>query len=247
MDTVWIVVFILFCGYKIFNWNSKNKHIREYEAQREELKLYTDKATADNPELVGQYWNPNRNPVSREVRSQVLLRTEGHCFYCDCNLSELPRWQVDHVWPYRYGGSEELINLVPSCEACNVEKWSHLPPRYFMHKWVTGRAFTSYEIKLLEHYRDNSLANLIGTSAHWKGKADYWNATIFSSFVDLITQNESIKHATGKRRLQLIKEAEAIFTKLDCDVASKSVSYRTIESWLDWEAIWSDIKSEGER
>jgi hypothetical protein len=232
MDPFWIVVIVILGLYKLYTWDSRNKRLQEYERTRNLIRTYTDRSTQEFPELKDAFWNPNRAPLPSELRPQVLQRTDGHCFYCDQDLSNRPAWQIDHVWPYRYGGSNELINLVPSCSSCNSDKWAHLPPRFLLHKWVIGTAFTKHELALIEYYRKESMANLIGTSAHWKGRANYWQDHVYNNFANLITQNENLCSALGKRRDQLLSKTYAIYEQLDCDIAMKGSKYKVIEDWL---------------
>jgi len=233
VEAFWLILVGVFVISRVLVWQGNKQHYEERRREREFLKTFTDKAAEEHPELVGAYWNPKRIPVPRDLRPKVFARTKGKCFYCDKSLSDLSDWQVDHMWPYRYGGSEDFINLVPSCKGCNEEKWSHLPPRYLLHKWVVGMKFTTHEMKFLEFYRNNSMANLIGTSAYWKGRANHWHATIFPEFVDLILKNEGIKNASGKRRDELLTRAQDIYDKLDCDITKRTLSYTAIQNWLD--------------
>ncbi|MBU3643252.1 MAG: HNH endonuclease [Candidatus Nanopelagicaceae bacterium] len=233
MDPFWIVVLAIFVLYRIYKWDESNKIRNEYERVRKLKKSYSDTARDENPELVDKYWNPNRNPVPAEIRPKIFARTKGHCYYCDKDLSQSYEWQVDHIWPYRYGGSEEIINLVPSCRRCNEAKWSHLPPRYLLNKWVVGAPFTQHELKFIDFHRTHSMADLIGTSAHWKGIANYWLDHVYKDFADLITLNESVVSASGKRREELVAKGQDIYKKLDCDIATRSSSFRVIEKWIE--------------
>jgi 5-methylcytosine-specific restriction endonuclease McrA len=235
MEALWLILGISFVIYKLTSWNAESKRLKNFEQDRALRQSYIDEAEKENPDLAGKFWNPNRDPVARELRPSILARTKGRCFYCDCNLLELTEWQVDHVWPYRYGGSEDFINLVPSCKTCNEDKWSHLPPRYLLHKWVVGKELTVHERRFLEYYRNTSMANLIGTSAYWKGRANHWHETIFNRFVDLITLNEELKNTSGVRRDELKKEAEYIYRKLDCDIVFNRWEIDAIGKWLDWD------------
>lgn len=60
---------------------------------------------------VDAYYN---SKAWRELRSRVLQRDGGICFYC----GGVAR-QADHVLPRRKGGKDELTNLVACCVACN--------------------------------------------------------------------------------------------------------------------------------
>ena len=246
MEPFWILVGFSVVVVNLYFMINQNHRIKVDKSERELQRSYTDKAAQENPEIVGLHWDRNRKLVEKELRPKILSRTGGKCFYCDIKLSSEPQWQVDHVWPHRYGGSEEMINLVPACVLCNENKWSYLPPRYLLHKWVVGKEFTVHELRFLDYYKANSMANLIGTSAHWKGMADYWHATIFRDFVDLIIQNESIKKTSGKRRKELIKKAQYIYKKLDCDVARRVITGRfsVIEDWLETDKFIEEYKKE---
>jgi 5-methylcytosine-specific restriction endonuclease McrA len=235
MDPFWLILIGGFLLFRISAWSRNARRIDEWRREKALQDSYIAKAKEDYPDQVDVYWKPKRNPVPREFRPKILSRTEGRCFYCDIYLADLFEWQVDHVWPYRYGGSEDLINLVPACKDCNESKWSYLPPRYFLHKWVLGKEFTSHEIRFLEFYKNHSMSNLIGTSAHWKGRADYWSATIFPEFVDLVLDNEGLKHSVGKNRDTLLKRAQNIYNKLDCDVTLRGRSRISLLEWLESE------------
>lgn len=60
-------------------------------------------------------------------RQQIFDKSDGHCWYCGCNLGK--KWHKDHVIPVyrRYGEIEKpeldtIDNLVPSCPPCNLFK-----------------------------------------------------------------------------------------------------------------------------
>jgi 5-methylcytosine-specific restriction endonuclease McrA len=235
MEFIWVLLVGGIAIALFYYYFSINQQIKEDKFKRDLLDSYTEKAKREHPEIVGHRWIRKRELVDKGLRPRILSRTSGRCFYCDRLLTHDFGWQVDHVWPYRYGGSEELINLVPACRECNKEKWSHLPPRYLLHKWVIGEKFTGHELRLLKYYETNSMANLIGTSTFWKGKADYWKVTVFPDFVDLVTQNKCLKNTAGKERDDLIKRAQNIYNLLNCDIVFKynGDKYMQIKKWLE--------------
>lgn len=248
MDPFWIALIGGFLIYRVYKWDQSNKIRNEYDRVRKLRDSYSDAATEEHPELVGKYWNPNRSPVPSTLRPQILARTEGFCFYCNQDLNIKKYWQVDHIWPYRFGGSEELINLVPSCKSCNEKKWSHLPPRFLLYKWAVNIQFTEHELRLIEYFRSHSMAELIGTSAHWKGQANYWLDHVYADFADLITLNESVRGATGKRREELLEKANLILKRLDCDIAMRRYSTsRTIEKWIDDEQFLESLEGDADK
>jgi 5-methylcytosine-specific restriction endonuclease McrA len=58
----------------------------------------------------------------------VWLKTNGHCWYCGDELEldwEEPGpydFTLEHQIPKRWGGSDNLWNLVPACRQCNRDK-----------------------------------------------------------------------------------------------------------------------------
>lgn len=54
-------------------------------------------------------------------RMKVLARSKYHCHYCGERLDR-HTFQVDHRIPKDRGGTDELENLVASCQSCNASK-----------------------------------------------------------------------------------------------------------------------------
>jgi len=53
-------------------------------------------------------------------RNVVFNKYNGKCAYCGV---ELPKgWNIDHITPKVYGGTNDLDNLNPSCKDCNNYK-----------------------------------------------------------------------------------------------------------------------------
>ena len=54
------------------------------------------------------------------------MMTNGKCFYCNIELlpfgNKKTSFTIDHIIPLCNGGTNELINLVPSCLSCNCRK-----------------------------------------------------------------------------------------------------------------------------
>ena len=53
-------------------------------------------------------------------RQQVYNKYDGKCAYCGTELSK--GWNVDHIKPQIFGGTNEYDNLNPSCPDCNLYK-----------------------------------------------------------------------------------------------------------------------------
>lgn len=63
-----------------------------------------------------------RPTFSPETRGAVRARTDGWCGICGCDLLEPDRFAVDHIRPRHGGGSDDLSNLQPAHERCNLMK-----------------------------------------------------------------------------------------------------------------------------
>lgn len=53
--------------------------------------------------------------ISRRLRAQILAQ---HCCYCGRSAQV-----IDHIYPVSRGGTNDVANLAPACEACNDEKF----------------------------------------------------------------------------------------------------------------------------
>jgi len=62
-----------------------------------------------------------RVPLSKKTRFEVLKRDSFKCQYCgECAPTVL--LHVDHIKPVVEGGTNDVINLITSCEGCNLGK-----------------------------------------------------------------------------------------------------------------------------
>lgn len=59
--------------------------------------------------------------LSKKTRFEVLKRDRFRCRYCGAAAPEV-LLQVDHVNPIAAGGTDDLLNLVAACIACNAGK-----------------------------------------------------------------------------------------------------------------------------
>jgi 5-methylcytosine-specific restriction endonuclease McrA len=68
----------------------------------------------------------NRPPKERKIpkRALVFQKNDGRCFYCHDELKIEGGWHLEHMIPISRGGSDDLDNLVPSCQTCNLSKHS---------------------------------------------------------------------------------------------------------------------------
>jgi hypothetical protein len=59
--------------------------------------------------------------VTKKLRFEVLKRDSFRCQYCGASAPEV-LLQVDHIKPVAGGGSDDIWNLVTSCQPCNSGK-----------------------------------------------------------------------------------------------------------------------------
>jgi 5-methylcytosine-specific restriction endonuclease McrA len=55
-----------------------------------------------------------------KTRLIILKKYGGKCAYCGVDLAK--GWNVDHITPQVFGGTNDLENLNPSCRDCNNYK-----------------------------------------------------------------------------------------------------------------------------
>lgn len=73
------------------------------------------------------------------TRSNILLRDEDTCQYCNKRTRELT---LDHVIPRSRGGQSTWENLVASCRSCNGKKGNRLLKEVNMHLLRQPRPLT---------------------------------------------------------------------------------------------------------
>ncbi|MCT4633400.1 MAG: HNH endonuclease [Firmicutes bacterium] len=78
-------------------------------------------------------------------RQYIYERENKKCFFCSKFLYK-NKITLDHYYPKKYGGTEEVFNLVCSCKKCNNMKKSKVPDnhkehwiKYFVKAVVDGR------------------------------------------------------------------------------------------------------------
>lgn len=62
-----------------------------------------------------------RKPISARTRFEVFKRDSFKCQYCGKSAPEVIL-HVDHIKPVSKGGDNEIVNLVTSCDQCNLGK-----------------------------------------------------------------------------------------------------------------------------
>jgi 5-methylcytosine-specific restriction endonuclease McrA len=154
MADLWNLIFwLLFASAPIYliiwYFNSEEKGEKTRQAQTRISRL--------RKEPMGRR-KPNE-PFSKEQRKIVLSYTEEKCFYCCKDLS-LNYWEIEHLWPLKLGGVNELFNLVASCKECNRQKFIYNPFTWMVTKWHEQGNLNEFELRFLKYYSVHSPSNL---------------------------------------------------------------------------------------
>jgi hypothetical protein len=80
-----------------------------------------------------------RVQVNTDVRADVWDKSHGFCWYCGIQMHPFRNFHVDHVNPVVNGGTNEIQNLVPSCQSCNSKKRAR--PAEFLRKFMADGTF----------------------------------------------------------------------------------------------------------
>lgn len=62
-----------------------------------------------------------RKQISKKLRFEIFKRDGFTCAYCGATPPSIVL-QVDHIHPVATGGSNEIDNLITSCQPCNIGK-----------------------------------------------------------------------------------------------------------------------------
>jgi hypothetical protein len=76
---------------------------------------------ADNVERSLETNTNGRQPIPKSVRFEVFKRDSFRCQYCGATAPEV-LLQIDHIAPVSKGGTNDIVNLLTSCAACNAGK-----------------------------------------------------------------------------------------------------------------------------
>ena len=66
-----------------------------------------------------------RTALTKKIRFEVFKRDKFTCQYCGRMAPDVVL-NVDHIHPVAKGGTDEIVNLVTSCHACNAGKKDRL-------------------------------------------------------------------------------------------------------------------------
>lgn len=80
-------------------------------------------------------------------KQQILNKSGGICAHCGIKLN-LKEFTIDHYIPKSRGGSNEIVNLIPLCEHCNLDKSNKLLEPREAYPYIN----IMYEIQLEDLY-----------------------------------------------------------------------------------------------
>ena len=66
-----------------------------------------------------------RKAIGKKLRFEVFKRDEFTCVYCGATPPSVIL-QIDHIHPVAEGGSNQIDNLITSCQPCNLGKGANL-------------------------------------------------------------------------------------------------------------------------
>lgn len=86
--------------------------------------------------------------MSKNKKSAVYRKTNGHCAYCGEWLDPFSPWTVDHVLTRIRGGTNNLDNLVLSCKRCNSAKCDRTDEEFkvYMNDRIIGHLKAAMEL-----------------------------------------------------------------------------------------------------
>lgn len=76
---------------------------------------------------------------TKQQRLYVLKRDHYQCRYCGAKVT-MRTANLDHVRPFRHGGTTSVDNLVACCRACNKAKGNNILPQVKQpktHPWAS--------------------------------------------------------------------------------------------------------------
>lgn len=194
----------------------ETKYLQDLEKERSKEAFFSSRFEVSDWSILERYrfYKKERVPIPADVRGLVSTKTKGRCFYCGKSLISCGGWQLDHIWPVRFGGTDDITNLVPSCVPCNKSKWAYSPLLFFLYKWVLQIQFTEFEREFIDRHRQLSLAYLL-KSSHYKNCCDWWHSAHYQVFADLILHFSLVPTLTAEQRDSLIAKAEELYEDME--------------------------------
>lgn len=159
-----------------------------------------------------------RKPISSRVRALVLSRDNHRCRMCGRTSDEVSL-EVDHVFPYSLGGTDDLDNLATLCRDCNIGKSDLLLRSVLKQKIASGDFTPIGEIALDVKY--NTLTYGEGKQHEYQLGINVFNGTnktIVNPQLEIVLPFESIQTISSRGNVtRTDKMARVFFSKLDVE------------------------------
>lgn len=159
-----------------------------------------------------------RKPISQRTRAQVLARDHHKCRMCGRNSQEIPL-EVDHIFPYDKGGTDDIDNLASLCRDCNRGK-SDLLFRSLLKQKVEAGDFTPIgEVELNVSYGVLTYGN--GKQHEYRLLVEIYNntsKTIVHPQLEVKLPRAAIQTLSSRGEVDKdSKIASILFSQLDVD------------------------------
>lgn len=159
-----------------------------------------------------------RKPISQRTRAQILARDHHKCRMCGRSSQEVPL-EVDHIFPYDKGGTDDIDNLASLCRDCNRGKSDLLFRSLLKHKVEAGDFTPLGEVELNVSYGVLTYGN--GKQHEYRLLVEVFNntsKTIISPQLEVKLPYDAIQ--TVSSRGEVTKDgkiASVFFPKLDVE------------------------------
>ena len=154
-----------------------------------------------------------RKSLSKKLRFDVFKRDEFQCVYCGAHPPSVVL-QIDHIHPVAEGGSNEIDNLITSCQPCNLGKGASLLTNVPTTLKEKATLIAEQEQQLKGYYevikeREDRLENetrlipeIIDTNCHNNGMKIDWTRSVkrFLSHLDFYDVKDAAEIARLKYR-----------------------------------------------
>ena len=147
-----------------------------------------------------------RKAIPKKIRFEVFKRDKFTCQYCGESAPDTVL-EIDHIIPFAKGGSDDILNLVTSCEDCNAGKSDRM---------LSDNSVIERQKKQLKEFADKheQLEMLIKWREEIKGLGET-AAQLAIKEIESYMIGESLNE-NGKKKVRLWIKKFGISLILDC-------------------------------
>jgi hypothetical protein len=113
-------------------------------------------------DCVGNYWKRTLTLKNKATLFTIFERDNFTCVYCGkSSIKDGVKLCVDHIYPRKHDGKNDLINFITSCQNCNSEKSSTiLNEEIILTLWKRNKDFfnknnTKPYAELIKYFNDH--------------------------------------------------------------------------------------------